>query len=165
MPPIEFDAAPLPKIGPDPVVITETSPFFINAEKVLAYGRNEIKMLQSEKLPPVLEPGRSYLLRYLHFSLTVGELRFSYIKTGETKSLVEMLCQYCSCKSEANQKLVKELGEHSSIAARTKISLYSWYNTVLLCFNSQSGTYPVEVWKQFLQQYGIQETLRHKHID
>jgi|GEM_PF-2714106 len=165
VPSLEMDASTLPKIGREPVAPPQTSPFLRNAVRVLAYGRNEIQRLQGEKLPAVLDPVRDYLLKYLEFNLQMEQMRFSYIKDGDPKPPIRMLCKCRSCEYGAYKELVTRIEAASDEAARKEVTFASWYNAVLSCYTAHSGTYPVAVWKEFLKEFDVHESFIQKGVN
>lgn len=138
--------------------------FLKHAALNLKRGREEVALLRSLKVPEVLAPVRSYLLQNLEFSLAIEEARYAYFKTGDIGPLRRILCEECPC-DEGQERILGKLKDAPNGAARLRISRYKWQNQVLDCRRPHAGTYPIEAWKQFVKQFGIQESYHFKHVD
>jgi hypothetical protein len=134
--------------------------FLKNAAVNLERGKREVEILRRLKLPPVLEPVRTYLMENLKFFQKLEEVRYTYLQTGEVRPMRQLLCKYCPCEAE-EEKLLNELANTPDGATRRRLSLYQWYNDVLHCHTkSLPHKYPVDAWDRFLEQFHITESIR-----
>ncbi len=137
--------------------------FLENAARNLRAGDKQVKRLRSEKLPPVLEPVRSYLLLHLQLSLEREKARYQYLKSGDFGPMRNLLCA-CSC-GQPEEAFFQQLITTSEFSTRLELTS-RWRNQALECeWKLHPPEYPLDSWKRFLNDFGIIETRRFKRID
>ncbi|MBV8812119.1 MAG: hypothetical protein JO033_25915 [Acidobacteriaceae bacterium] len=160
--------------------------FLRNAADVLKKTRGQLQLLETESLPAVLEPVRSYLVFTLKTTLDWTGAEYAYLRDSNMAPARAQFCQYCSCSGDYSR--VQNLAEEKSpnlrgsptwqllpglldrMAAETdpkkrlQLATHDFPNVLMQCFAAHDPGYPMQAWKDFLTQYRIQEVWKQKSI-
>lgn len=138
--------------------------FLENASRNLRIGDEQVERLRKEELPSILEPVRVYLLLHLNSSLEREKARYAYLKSGDLKPMQHVLCSERAC-SDTENKLLKQLEREIDGTHKIKLSR-TWINQALEGERKiHPPAYPIEVWKHFLKEFGVNENRQLKQID
>lgn len=138
-----------------------TGTFFYNAQVDIAKSQAQLRHLTNLKVPRELKPVQRYLREKLQSGISIEKARLAYYKTWDTKYLVH--ATQAICGDNANLSIINRLDQQDH-SARYRIVRYDWGTQVNECIE-QNGSYPMQSWKAFLSDYGIQEKRRFKRID
>ena len=138
--------------------------FMANAAKNLKRGDEQAERLRRESLPAALEPVRAYLLESLKRSIEKQRKRYEYLKSGDPAPMRQLLCRECACGA-SEESLLTQLKTVSDLKSKLELST-KWDQRVFECDRKRHPpAYPLFAWERFLEDFGITEQRRFKHVD
>jgi hypothetical protein len=138
-----------------------TRMFFRNAQVNIAKSEAELQHLKNLKVPHELIPVKKYLEEKFWDYLSVEKARLAYYRSWNVAPLIHATKAICG--RDADLSIVHRLsGQDHDV--RYRLTKYDWHNQVNNCI-LKAGTYPIQSWKAFLSDYGIQEKRRFKRVE
>jgi hypothetical protein len=113
------------------------SDYLARALRNLQRNRADVEAIRTLKVPPELEPVRTYLAESFRSSLPVQELRDEFIKSGRTQPLRQALCDRCPC-GKHQEEIVGQLERALDFSQRRDISWSVWPTAMNRCHRTGS---------------------------
>lgn len=133
-----------------------TSPnFSLNAAVNLEKSRKGLEWLRDLPHPKELRPVIDYLVKQLSLSVWMEDAKFRYYSTSDAAVLKQKpagLYAPPSCPD-----VFKKLDEAKTKEEKFQVVWHDWHNCVLDATRDKMGTYPLNSWQSFLQDFGIEE--------
>jgi hypothetical protein len=129
--------------------------YFASAEINIQEAERQLSVLDNGRYPKQLEPVVKHLRRSLSFSLWIEQTRLEYYKTWDIEVLRRGYGNFEPAISCA--KIFRQLDSAASRDEKYFLVSFGWYNCVLDGTRSQFGRYPMEAWREFLTDFGIDE--------
>lgn len=133
-----------------------SSPHFLaNASINLEKSRKGLAWLQSLPHPKELQPVIDYLVKQLSTSISIEDAKFRYFSTWDVTILKGKLAGLDDAPSCPD--VFKELNAAKSKEEKYNVVAHDWLSCVLNAARYKKGTYPLNSWKAFAQDFTIQE--------
>lgn len=129
--------------------------FYENGQVNLNKGRKSLDLLKNTVYPKELTDIKAYFEKSLIFSLWLEETKFKFYQSWDIavlKKKHEELDPSALC-ADVLEKIKSTKDNYS----KYKLVKHEWHNCLNHVFRSRLGEYPLQVWKQFLADYEIQE--------
>lgn len=130
--------------------------FLVNADVNIRKGQEVLSALDRLNLPASLLPPQRYYRRGVGFWLCLERARLAYYR-GDPNAL-RATCDGVDASAKCPD-WIKQAAVAQSNADRDRLAKSEWHNCMNDAFHESYSEYPIEAWRAFLKEFGIQETV------